>query len=222
MALHFECVPEPAQRLAAKLFPAIVDFDFVLAGGTGLALQFGHRVSVDFDLFTSPGKYPARLLDRIRSTAGTLQVIQDKHDTLDVLLDTVKCSFFSYPYPFSDAVGTYHGVALADALDIAATKLVAIAQRGAKKDFVDLYVCLRHYTFEAVFANALRRFGRDSMNPVSIGKALVYFADARNDPDPPLVAASMMNSEAVRWESVEAFFSARLREFVEHMIAAAR
>ena len=100
MAMHLECVPEPAQRLAAKLFPAIGSLGFVLAGGTGLALQLGHRVSIDFDLFTSPEKYPTHLLDRIRGTSSALQVIQDKQDTLDILLDGVKCSFFSYPYPF--------------------------------------------------------------------------------------------------------------------------
>ena len=216
MALHLECVPEPAQRLAATLFPAIEDLDFVLAGGTGLALQFGHRISVDFDLFAPPEKYPRLLLDRVRGAAGALQLIQDKHDTLDVVLDGVKCSFFSYPYPFSAFAGRFHGVALADALDIAAMKLVAIAQRGARKDFIDLYVCLRRHSFEAVFANALRRFGKCTINPLHIGKSLAYFADARNDPDPPYAG------EAVRWASVEEFFRAHAREFALHMIAAAR
>ncbi|OGT83991.1 MAG: hypothetical protein A3H91_12180 [Gammaproteobacteria bacterium RIFCSPLOWO2_02_FULL_61_13] len=70
MALHLECVPEPAQRLAATLFPAIEDLGFVLAGGTGLALQFGHRISVDFDLFAPPEKYPRLLLDRVRGAAA--------------------------------------------------------------------------------------------------------------------------------------------------------
>ena len=222
MAPHLECVPEPAQRLAAKLFPAIANLGFVLAGGTGLALQLGHRVSVDFDLFTSPEKYPTHLLDRIRGTASVLQVIQDRQDTLDVLLDGVKCSFFSYPYPFSGTAQTCFGVALADTLDIAAMKLVAIAQRGAKKDFIDLYVCLRHYTFEMVFANARRRFGGDAMNPVSIGKALVYFADARKDPDPPPADRPMPDSDATRWESVEAFFREHVHEYVAQMIAAER
>jgi len=222
MALHLECVPERAQKLAAKLFPALQEFGFVLAGGTGLALQLGHRISVDFDLFTSPDEYPTLLLDRIRGAAGTTQVIQDKRDTLDVLLDDVKCSFFSYPYPFSSASGVYQGVALASALDIAAMKLIAIAQRGAKKDFVDLYVCLRHHTFEAVFANALRRFGSDSMNPVSIGKALVYFADARNDPDPMPAGGVAQNDNPANWDPIETFFQKHVREFVEHMIDAKR
>ena len=216
MALHLECVPEHAQRLAATLFPATEDLGFVLAGGTGLALQFGHRISVDFDLFAPPEKYPGRPLDRVRRAADALQVIQDKHDTLDVLLDRVKCSFFSYPYPFSAFAGRFHGVALADALDIAAMKLVAISRRGARKDFIDLYVCLRRHSFEAVFANALHRFGRDSMNPLHIGKSLAYFADAENDPDPPFAG------ESVRWASVEEFFRAHARSSVEHMTAAAR
>ena len=200
MALHLECVPEPAQKLAAKLFPAISEFGFVLAGGTGIALQLGHRISIDFDLFAPPGAFPNRLLDRVSGLSSAVQVIQDKHDTLDVLLDGIKCSFFSYPYAFSPARVRFNGIPLAEVLDIAAMKLIAIAQRGAKKDFIDLYVVLREHSFESVFDNALRRFGRQSMNPLHIGKSLVYFSDAELDPDPTFVG------EPIPWPSVEDFF----------------
>ena len=216
MALHLECLPEPAQRLAATLFPAIADLDFVLAGGTALALQLGHRISVDFDLFAPPARYPAFLLDRVRRTAGTVAVVQDKHDKLDLLLDGIKCSFFSYPYPFTAFAGRFNEIVLAHTLDIAAMKLITIAQRGARKDFIDLYECLRRHPFEAVFANAVGRFGRDSMNPVHIGKSLAYFADAEGDPFPPIAG------EPVDWASVENFFRAHARKFTLHMIAASR
>ena len=214
MALRLECVPEPAQRLAAVLFPALARFEFVLAGGTGLALQLGHRVSIDFDFFTAPGKFPRLLKEELAGTAGVLEVIQERQDTLDVLLDGIKCSFFSYPYPFSEFQERYHAVPVACVLDIAAMKLIAIAQRGARKDFIDLYVVLREHRFDSVFANALRRFGAQSMNPLQIGKSLVYFSDADPDPAPVFVGAP------IPWSSVKEFFQAHAREFVEHMIAA--
>ena len=216
MALCLECVPESAQRLASILFPAIADAGFVLAGGTALALHLGHRISVDFDLFAPAGMFPDRLLNRVAALPCALQVIQDKKDTLDVLLDDIKCSFFSYPYPFSPTRESYHAMPLAEVLDIAAMKLVAIAQRGAKKDFIDLYVILRQHSFGSVFANALRRFGKQSMNPLHIGKSLVYFADAASDPDPPFAA------EPILWSSVETFYRAHMREFTEQMIMASR
>ena len=216
MTLHLECVPEPAQRLAARLFPALAPVGFVLAGGTGLALQLGHRVSVDFDFFVEPGRFPRLLKEHIAGSAATTRVIQDRQDTLDVLLDAIKCSFFSYPYPFSAFDECFHYIPLACVLDIAAMKLIAIAQRGARKDFIDLYVVLQVHGFDAVFANALRRFGPHSINPLQVGKSLVYFADAEPDPDPPFAGAP------IGWPMVEDFFRAHAREFVEHMICATR
>lgn len=216
MALHLECVPERAQQLAARLFPVLTRFDFVLAGGTGLALQLGHRVSVDFDFFAAPDKFPRLLKEQLAGTAGAVQVVQERQDTLDVLLDGIKCSFFSYPYPFSAFDERYRAIPLACVLDIAAMKLIAVAQRGARKDFIDLYVVLQQHGFDSVFANACRRFGPRSMNPLQIGKSLVYFSDAEPEPDPPFAGAP------VPWPPVEAFFRAHAREFVEHMIAASR
>lgn len=216
MALHLECVPEPAQQLAARLFPALLRFDFVLAGGTGLALQLGHRVSIDFDFFAAPDKWPRLLKEKLAGAAGAVQVIQDRQDTLDVLLDGIKCTFFSYPYSFSAFQERYRAVPLACVLDIAAMKLVAIAQRGARRDFIDLYVILQQHGFDAVFANALRRFGPQSMNPLQIGKSLVYFSDAEPEPDPLFVGAP------IHWPLVEDFFRAHAREFAEHMMSASR
>jgi hypothetical protein len=74
-------------------------------------------------------------------------------------------------------------------------------------------VVLREHRFDEVFANALRRFGAQSMNPLQIGKSLVYFTDADPDPDPPFVGAP------IRWDLVKEFFRARAREFVEHMVS---
>lgn len=72
-------------------------------------------------------------------------------------------------------------------------------------------VLLREHRFDTVFANALRRFRAQSMNPLQIGKSLVYFSHA--DPDPPFVGVP------VCWSTVKEFFRAHAREFVEHMIA---
>ncbi len=215
MALHLECVPEPAQCLARQLFPAMAQHRFVLAGGTALALQLGHRVSLDFDFFTAPQSFPARLLDTLAAKGHRLEPIQDRHDTLDVIVDGVKCSFFSYPYPFTGSPESLHGVPLASVLDIAAMKLVAIAQRGARKDFVDLYVVLQNHDFSAVFDNALRRFGASGLNPIHIGKSLAYFADADHDPEP------VYRGPAIAWETIRQFFRSRAPTFTRRMIDAA-
>lgn len=216
MALHLECLSDPAHQLASRLFPALAPLGFVLAGGTGLALQLGHRVSVDFDLFVEPDRFPRLLKEQVAANAATAQVLQDRKETLDVLLDNVKCSFFSYPYPFSAFQERLHSLPIACVLDIAAMKLIAIAQRGARKDFIDLYVVLQAHGFDAVFANALRRFGPRTLNPLQIGKSLAYFADAERDPDPTFVGAP------VRWSEVREYFRTRTREFVQHMISATR
>lgn len=212
MALHLECLQPPARRLAAKLFPRLADFGFVMAGGTALALQIGHRVSVDFDFFCAPDRYPRNLLKHIATFVKEIQSIQDQRDTLDVLVEGTKLSFFSYPYPFSPNTEIFESMHLASVIDIAAMKVIAVSQRGAKKDFVDLYAVLQREPLKAILANMAQRFDYAALNPLHIGKALAYFADADHDPEP------VYFREAYVWTDIKGFFRDHAREFTEQMI----
>ncbi len=121
------------------------------------------------------------------------------------------------PYPFLDEVASFEGIHVAGILDIASMKMVAVCQRGSKRDFFDLYAVLGRIPFHAVASNAVRRYGKDRLNPVHVGKSLMYFADAESDPDPALTSRG-----TVEWGTVKRFFVDHVRQFVLDLDAAAR
>src|SRR3990167_8536501 len=112
---------------------------FYLAGGTALALQFGHRISVDLDFFI-PELFDVKKLINDLSKVGNLEIEDESDITFNGSLDGVKISFFKYNYPLLFETKDFKGVKLADERDIGAMKIEAISNRGSKKDFVDMYV----------------------------------------------------------------------------------
>lgn len=104
------------------------------------------------------------------------------------------------------------GVPVAGAIDIASMKVVAISQRGAKRDFFDLYFVLQDIPFRKIAENMVKRFSKDRINPVHIGKSLVYFSDADADPEPRL-----SGKEKPSWEKVKKFFVKNVQQMVLDM-----
>ncbi|MFA4932347.1 MAG: nucleotidyl transferase AbiEii/AbiGii toxin family protein [Caldisericia bacterium] len=123
-------------------------------------------------------------------------------------------SFFQCPYPFVDAPQPFQGLRVASVLDVAAMKLVAIAERSARRDFVDLYVILQQAPFRTVAARAVQRYGAQLMEPVVIGKGLTWFEDADGEPDPQYLGRPLP------WDNVKAFFASSFRQFVLDLDAA--
>lgn len=103
--------------------------EFHLAGGTGLALSFGHRRSVDLDLFTQREFNPDDLRAQLSGLAG-LRVRQATRGTLHLELGDILVSFLHYPYPLLFQPLQFGVLAVADPRDIACIKLEAIASRG--------------------------------------------------------------------------------------------
>jgi hypothetical protein len=140
----FPAILTEAQQTALELLSRLGEArTFYLAGGTALALHLGHRRSRDFDFFRAKEFMPQDLLSSLRE-AGPVRVLQEAAGTLTVVLREVPTSFFRYDYPLLRPTHeSPWGMNLADPEDIAATKLAALAGRGSRKDFVDLYVYTR-------------------------------------------------------------------------------
>ncbi|MBU4480845.1 nucleotidyl transferase AbiEii/AbiGii toxin family protein, partial [Patescibacteria group bacterium] len=157
-----------------------------LAGGTALALQLGHRVSYDLDFFTNK-KFKAQIfLNKIS------QFKSYKHERLDwgtILgkLGDVKFSLFYYSYPLLEKPFNYEGIGIAGTKDIAAMKLAAISERGAKRDFIDLYFILQTLSLIEVFNLYDKKYKKLSSNLIHIRKSLTYFADADKDNMPDMI-----------------------------------
>lgn len=206
---HTKCLLTQTQKLLGSLKSIANKHNFVLAGGTALALQIGHRISVDLDFF-SEKSFSTDALYRELQKAGLKPIVQQETEgTLTAMVSGVKVSLFHYPYPFLDKKLHWKGIDIAGIIDIAAMKVMAITQRGAKRDFVDLYFILKDTPFLKVAENLIQRYGADRINPVNIGKAIVYFSDADIDPAP-----QYYGKERPDWKDIKKFFVKNLRQMV--------
>ena len=172
---------------------------FYLAGGTGLALQFGHRLSRDLDFFSREHFGEEEYLQRL-AALGDISVSAKAPDTLHATILGTKTSFIAYAYPTLFSTKSFLNVAVADARDIACMKVSAIASRGAKRDFVDLYFCARQFGLKEILALFARKYVQTHFSRVHVLKSMTYFADAEKDPMPHML-------EALEWEAVKAYFA---------------
>lgn len=174
---------------------------FYLAGGTALALRYGHRRSIDFDFFREGGFDSRRITAALETSFDRFERLPSGRHTLYVRLLGVTTSFFRLPYPLLEEVEpTRWGFGLASDLDLAALKLEAIAGRGSRKDFVDLYLlCQRGMTLDRTFEAFERKYGTDRTDRYHRLRALDYFEDAEAEPMPDMLAP-------IAWSEVVAFF----------------
>jgi predicted nucleotidyltransferase component of viral defense system len=179
---------------------------FYLAGGTALALQLGHRVSEDLDFFIDKAFDAEELKKRILPD----KVSSIRSETLHCVKDGIRLSFLFYDVPLCFPPCKWRGIQVAVWQDVAAEKLKTMSQRGAKKDFYDVYaVIMLKSDIRELCALFLNRFKGMGINLYHVLKSLVYFQDAEEDPSPAL----LKNSEEWSWDSVRSFFETHLREF---------
>lgn len=163
---------------------------FYLAGGTGLALQLGHRLSDDVDFFTMQSFEPGELLTLLEKQGG-FTVAGMAPGILHLLFgEAAKASFLYYPYRLLFPLLEFDGCPVADYRDIAAMKLVAVGQRGSRKDFVDLYFLLSgKITIRQLKSLVEQKFLGIRYSWPHLLRSLGYFADAEDDPPPVLLSA---------------------------------
>lgn len=174
---------------------------FYLAGGTALALQYGHRQSVDLDWFTNRQITASQLLVNL-TALGNFELTNEDVNTVEGVLDGVKVSFMTYPYTLVCPLVPWGGfVKIAAPLDIALMKLGAIAGRNTKKDFIDLFVFLHQSqtTLQQLLGYLKKKFTKVQYDFYHLYKALIFFDEANNDPNPMLV-------QPVVWSEVKNFF----------------
>jgi len=169
------------------LLPALEGFN--LAGGTALALQIGHRISVDLDFFGDVDFDPIDVLDAIRDVAAHTSIISQSRAILILNTDGIKTDFVRYRYPLLNPVNSFEGIRLLSILDIGAMKLAAITNRGRQRDFFDLFFILRLYTLRDLLDAYNAKFSDGS--EFLVRKSVVYFEDAEEDDLPTIFDTSV-------------------------------
>ena len=187
--LHLDVLPRITQKafLACSSISLFSSGGWYLAGGTALALQFGHRQSVDLDFFTSSKTFDEKGVAEILNETGKWETTSISRGTLYGKFLNAKVSFISYPFfmptkPFLQA-GT---VSIITPPNVAAMKIVAISQRGKKRDFIDLYWISQHVQPLWESIQQTEQQYSVSQNPNHLLKSLTYFEDAEDDPMPDL------------------------------------
>lgn len=205
--MHTESIDEKTNCILEKIKTLGVARDFYLAGGTALALQIGHRRSIDLDWF-SKATFSVAKLKKSLSNLGKLEVISEDEETLNILLDGVKISFFRYDYKWIFPLVEFNGLKIADERDIAAMKLDAISSRGSKKDFIDIYFLLSKYPLKELIGFFENKYSEIQYNKMHILKSLTYFENADDEPTPIML-------KQIDWDNVKDFISGKASEFLK-------
>lgn len=157
-----------------------------LAGGTALALQAGHRRSLDLDFFTPSTDFDAKkLLANLVKNKNWKTTVAKENTIYGELLKS-KISFIAYPFFLPRQPTLQHGyIRVLDRIDIAVMKIIAISQRGKKRDYFDLYWCAHNVeSLEHTITRLKVQYPSVAHNYHHILKSLVYFKDAETDPSP--------------------------------------
>ena len=157
---------------------------FKLAGGTALALQIGHRISTDLDFFTTESFDNEKIIELLKHNNCQIVIFNNSERILQLLVNNIKVDFLFLSYPEINSTEEIEGLKLYSKEDIAAMKLNAITNRGAKKDFYDLYFLLNYFSMTQMISFFQTKFAQNDI--FALYKSLTYFDIADNEPDPIL------------------------------------
>ena len=166
-----------------------------LVGGTALALQLGHRSSIDLDFFGSIQASSEDIRDFL-SEEHSITIVKESRNINIYLIDGIKVDIVNYRYQWIDTPVVGDGFVLAGLKDIAAMKIAAVVGRGTKKDFIDLYFLLQHFSLHEILDFYMQKYPDGSLFIAM--KSLSYFEDAEADPMPVMF-------DDVSWEDVKVF-----------------
>lgn len=202
-------LPENAKTGLALLGKSKILDKAYLAGGSSLALQLGHRISVDFDFFTRQEFNTAQLIRQMKKI-GRFELEQESWGTVLGIFEGIKFSLFLYKYPVLFPFKSLYQLNILDMRDIAAMKVASISTRGIKRDFVDLYfICKKGFSLQEVLSYYDRKFGVLASNLVHIQKSLVYFVDAESQEMPRML-------KKVTWEEIKKYFEDEVKKMNEN------
>lgn len=180
MKWHSEVLGARQLKVLRSIGSHMTRWNFYLAGGTAIALHLGHRHSVDLDWFTGEGiADPLTLARDIEAEGIPFATSQIARGTLHGAISGVRISLLGYRYPLLKPLVSWSecGCSLASLDDLACMKLSALAQRGARKDFADLYALgLKHCSLEEMLRLYQRKFSIQDIGHLLY--SLVYFDDA--------------------------------------------
>lgn len=180
--------------------------DFYLVGGTALALQIGHRISVDIDLFTNSQFDSTIISAHLKENYGFVENFNRGY-FLQGSIKGIKVDLLKYPYKPLNNLLEIEKIRMVDCIDIASMKMAAITNRGRKRDFIDLYFLLKTFSLSEIIEHYKLKYGSEIF---MLLQSLVYFEDAEGDIDLNMI-------ESLDWEKVKSKIRIEVKEFIEKL-----
>ena len=200
---HYETLPRQTKKALDFLYKEewLNKSNWYLAGGTALALQAGHRKSVDLDFFSEDRNFDEKKLLANFAENSNLEIEVEEKNTIYAKLFGAKVSFIAYPFFIPKQEPLRHGtIRVLDRIDIGVMKITAISQRGRKRDFFDLYWCAHNVEpLENIIKRLKVQYPMVAHDYHHILKSMVYFEDAESDPEPEICFPA-------DWKKVKKFF----------------
>jgi hypothetical protein len=202
--LHLQAVSPVLLGVLNQLMASEVFTNFRLVGGTALALQEGHRDSVDIDLFGTEEIDEIRISSELQAIGNTTNLSRST-SIFTYVVDNVKVDIVKYPYPWLSHEIVEGNIRMASKEDIAAMKINAITGRGSKKDFIDLHLLLKNFSLSEILSFYERKYNYASIFLAL--KSLHYFDDADLQKDPKI-------HSNLTWNKIKSDLQKELKEYM--------
>lgn len=210
MSKIYEKVLRSEDFALIRMLPDYIKNKFYLGGGTGLALQIGHRYSYDFDFF-SITEFNNDVIKKYLVQLGKFSLFQESKGTLEGVINKTRISFLYYNYPLLSPVIYFNNIRLASINDIAAMKISALSGRGSRKDFIDLYYLKDHFSWDKLLNFFKKKYKGTGYNIYHIIKSLAYFEQAEHEPMPRMILSCS-------WPEVVEYFKTIQKELADNYL----
>ncbi len=203
------------QKKILKNLSFLNNYGFYLAGGTALALYFGHRTSKDLDFYTKKDFNSFGLVKEFQKIfKKDLKESKIAENSLWLKVKNTDLSFFKYPYPLIGSLSSYETIRLASLKDVIAMKIEAIIGRGKKRDFIDIYFVIKKYGLEKTLGIFKEKYPY-AFNEYSLLTALSYFEEAEKKQDR---ARINLFDPKVNWGLVKKYLIKEITNYQRKMI----
>ncbi len=211
-ALFWNTITPDMRQILGGFLKSELGAKFYLAGGTALALQLGHRLSVDLDFFSPTEDIPTIRPALEKALASFHPLLADSAwGNLVYLAQNIRVGFYGYGYELVAPLVETPETRLASLEDIALMKLDALLARAARKDFYDLYFICQKIPLRKVLDLAPQKYPSTRDFETQTVKRLVYFENAEQDIDPQMLAP-------VTWEQVKDYFIKQSKHIANHWL----
>jgi predicted nucleotidyltransferase component of viral defense system len=182
---------------------------FGLVGGTALSLKFGHRISVDLDLFSHEHFNNEVIIESLKNEFGNEFIVEQKPPRFGIFcyLKDVKVDLVRYPHPLIRPSESIDGIRMYSNEDIIAMKVQAILGRAKKKDFWDVAELLKHYTVKDFIDFHQEKFSTQNLL-ISVPQAISYFSDAEESEEP-------FSLKSQTWPKIQKFIQKKVADYLK-------